>query len=182
MGLTRTSNFASKGPRPVVAIGGVIWAVAVATLALLFVALNDVASLRDGLAQTNDHIERLEEQAASLRDQAVDAPDVAALRLQSEKVGFFNALTGPRQVPLTSVLALLEADLPRDVWISQMTYNEETGRLSLSLRTDKDAALPAALRTLEASDTLQNVILERQVRLTQAGRQLAQYDIQAVTR
>lgn len=182
MGLRRHSDFSSRSARPVLAAGAVLWALALAVLALLFVSLSDVMSLRAEVAQTRDHSARLAEQAADLVTKAENAPDVAALRRQSERVTFFNALTGSRQVPLTGVLAMLEESLPRGVWINQLNYNEESGRLSLSLRTDTETELPVALRTLEADSGLQNVILERQLRLTQSGRQLAQYDIEAAVR
>ena len=182
MGLKRQSNFARRRARPVAAVGGILWAFAAAALGLLFVALGDVATLRDQIAQTRDHADRLGDQVTELSEKAATAPDVIALRGQSERVSFFNGLTGPRQMPLTGVLALLERTLPQGVWINQLTYNEETGQLSLSLRTDAETELPVALRTLESDDALRNVILERQLRLTQGGRQLAQYDIEARVR
>ena len=182
MGLSRASNFASRGRRPVFAVGATLWALGLAALALLAVALSDVARLQADAAQFSDHAARLADQAEILRVQAENAPDVAALRLQSERVQAFNTLTGPRRAPVVDLLAMMESSLPRGVWISQLNYNVENGRLSVSLRTDSEADLPAALRALEAEATLRDVILERQIRLQQGGRQLAQYDIEAEAR
>lgn len=182
MGLNRASNFASRKGRPVFAVGATLWALGLAALALLAVALSDVARLQDDVAQLSDHTARLSEQAENLRLQAENAPDVAALKVQSERVQSFNALTGPRRAPLVDLLAMLEESLPRGVWISQLNYNVENGRLSVSLRTDQETELPVALRALEAEATLRDVILERQLRLQQGGRQLAQYDIEAEAR
>lgn len=179
MGVRRISSFASRGGRPVFAVGGVIWALALACLALLLGAMSDVSRLRDDVAQLSDHSVRLAEQADELRARVANAPDVAALRSQAEQVRAFNALTGPRHMPLVDLLSLLESKLPGGVWISQLSYNVETGRLSISVRTDLEAELPAALRALEGEPVLQDVILERQIRLQQSGRQLAQYDIEA---
>ena len=182
MGLSRASNFASRGRRPVFLVGATLWALGLAALALLAVALSDVARLQDDAAQLSDHAARLSDQAEILRGQAVNAPDVAALRAQSDRVQTFNTLTGPRRTPLVDLLAVLETSLPRSVWISQLNYNVENGRLSVSLRTDQETELSAALRALEAEATLRDVILERQLRLQQGGRQLAQYDIEAEAR
>ncbi len=181
MGVSRATNFSSKGARPVFIVGSVIWALALAVMALLFSALADVARLRDDTAQLADHSNRLSEQAKTLRRQVANAPDVAALRVQSETVRDFNVLIGPRMMPLVDLLALLEQSVPAGVWISQMTYNVENGQFSVSFRTDQETALPEALRTLEADPDLRDVILERQLRLQQGGRQLAQYDIEART-
>lgn len=179
MGLKRQSNFASRGRRPVAAIGLVLWALAVAMAALLVAALADVGRLEDDLAQLQDHNGLLSTQVETLEARARTAPDIDALRRQSEAVRLFNTLTGPRQMPLVDLLALLEEKLPAGTWISQMSYNAETGRLSVSVRTDTERALPEALRTLEIETALRDVILERQIRLQQGGRQLAQYDIEA---
>ncbi len=179
MGLKRTSNFASRGRRPVAAVGLVLWALVLAGGGLLWATLSDVARLEDELAQVRDHSARLNDQVAVLETRAETAPDVAALRRQSEAVRNLNALTGPRQMPFADLLALLEDRLPRGVWISQMSYNAENGRLSVSVRTDTESTLPVALRALEGETALRDVILERQLRLQQGGRQLAQYDIEA---
>ncbi len=179
MGLKRHSSFASRGRRPVAAVGLVLWALTFAVAGLLAAALADVARLEDDLEQVADHNARLAEQVKVLKTRAATAPDVTALQRQSVTVRKFNTLTGTRRMPFTDLLALLENILPRGVWISQMSYNAENGRLSVSVRTDAESSLPVALRALEAEAALTGVILERQVRLQQGGRQLAQYDIEA---
>lgn len=179
MGLKRASNFASRGRRPVAAAGVVLWAFVLAGGALLVQTLSDVARLEDDLAQVQDHNARLSDQVARLEINAQVAPDVAELRRQSEAVRNFNSLTGPRRMPFTDLLVLLEDKLPRGVWISQLSYNTENGQVSVSVRTDTESTLPVALRALEGETALRDVILERQLRLQQGGRQLAQYDIEA---
>lgn len=182
MGVTRQTNFASASKRPVLAVGMVLWALALAVGAVLVVALSDVVQIRADTAQTADHTARLEDQIGTLRQSAEGAPELGRLSEQAERVRFFNGLTGARRLSMPSVLALLEEQLPSDVWVSQLSYSAETGRLSVSVRTAQETAMPPALRALESDARLADVILERQVRLQQGGNQLVQYDIEAVTR
>lgn len=182
MGVRRQTNLASRRRRPVRLVATLLWAAVAAVIAILAVVVIETGRIEDDLAQVTDHALRLNEQIGGLREEAESAPDIEALRDQSRRVLFFNDLTGERHLPITAVLGLLEEKLPRDVWVSQLSYSAETGRLSLSVQTDDETALPPALRTLEAEDRLGSVILDRQLRLQQGGRQLVQYDIQAVAR
>jgi hypothetical protein len=178
----RDTNFALRRARPVGAVGTCLTAIVLSLGGLLVAALVDVRRIGDDLEQTVDHSARLAEQIVTLRQQAQTAPDISRLRRQAERVTYFNGMIGPRSLSMVEVLALLEDRLPQGLWVSQASYSVENGRLSLSIRTEEETALPPALKRLESDPALDGVILERQVRLQQGGRQLVQYDIEAVTR
>ncbi|PUB17053.1 hypothetical protein [Yoonia sediminilitoris] len=180
MGVARLGNFASKPTRPVRAVTAAIWALVVLAAGVVVWSVLDVRNLQAERATLSTHQARLTEELAALRDLATDAPTTQEIAALAERTTAFNALTGPRAAPLLDVLALLETVLPVEVRISQLVYDAEAGRLALALQAFDEADLPPALRVLEASDKLDDVILERQLRIQQGTRTIVQYDIRAV--
>lgn len=116
--------------------------------------------------------------AASPAERA-GTPTTEEIVALAERIAFFNRLAGERHLDLSTLLGRIEAALPSDVWCRALTYNVETGILSLSLLGRDEASLPGALEALEAIDGLSGVILERQVRARQGREVLVQYDVQA---
>ena len=181
MGVVRAANFASQPKRPVALVCVVVWAVALFACGLLIWVFMEATAVRAERDQLNAHRLRLTEEVAAFRALAQDAPNAGEIGDLANRTAFFNALTGPRALPLMDILYLLESQMPAEVRISQLVYDVETGRLSLALQAFDEADLPPALRSLEASANMQDVILERQLRVQQGTRTLVQYDIKAMT-
>ncbi len=179
MGVMRAGNFASQPKRPVALVASAVWTAAILMCGLLVWVFMQATTLRAERDQFVEHRARLTEEVAGFETLAADAPTAADITNLAERAAFFNVLTGPRAMPLMEILGFLEEALPQDVRISQLVYDAESGRLSLALQAFDEADLPPALRLLEASDNLQDVILERQLRLQQGTRSLVQYDIKA---
>ena len=180
MALTRETNFASQRARPVRGVATLVWLAGFGLVAALVWAWIETMTLRSQIGRFEAHTERLEAQIAAITPRLADAPSAEQLAAQSEEIAFFNTLTGPRTAPLGQVLGTLAAELPGEVWVSQLTYSAENGRLSVALQAGEEAVMPGALRALEQADLFSAVILERQIRLQQGGRNLMQYDVEAV--
>lgn len=176
------SNFASKPRRPVKAITAALGTVAIISLATCLWATFQVLDIREALDDTAFQHALLQSQLDGLEGSASQAPDRESFAQQSERIQFFNDLTGPRAVDVAPVLVGMEAALPPDVWASQLSYDAESGRFAISLQSQKESSLALAFKALEDSGTLQDLILDRQVRLQQGGNQIVQFDIQAHTR
>lgn len=179
MTAVRATNFAPRARRPVAAVAALLWVAALGAVVAVVWAWSEGARLRSESRQLALHLETVQQEAALLQAEAEGTPEAQALRAQAERVAFFNALSGPRARPLAGVMAALAGALSENVWLGQMTYDAETGRLALQLRSEDEGALPAALARLEALPMLRGLILERQVRLRQGNRALVQYDVTA---
>lgn len=180
MGMMRSGNFASRPARPVKKVAAVVWAFAALVCIGVVWLLFQTNILWTQSAQLQTHKARLIEETDALAVLAVDAPTAQELSQAAQQTARFNAMTGPRATPLSSVLYYLETNLPQDVRVSQLVYDAETGALTVGLQALTEADLPPALRTLEEAEMLKNVILERQLRVQQGAQTLVQYDIRAV--
>ena len=180
MTLRSTSFVEPPRPRPRLAAAA-LWALAALALAALAGSAWEARRLdrvAAGLGATADGLRAEIAEAQGAADRP-SAEAFAALRARIERL---NAVAGPRRAPLPRLLEALEAELPEGVWISQLTYAADTGAFAVSLLSEDEAALPAALRRVEGIDALSSVILERQVRLRQGGRNVVQYDVRGQAR
>ena len=175
----RRANLSSHRARPTRAVAATLW-LAAAGLAAAAVSITATGWGQGGeAAALEGHLAQAREDVARLSAEAEGTPDAAALAAQAERVAFFNALTGPRALPLPSVLTRLAEAMPDRVWLGQVAYDAGTGRLSVQLRAEDEVALPVALARLEAIEDFGEVILERQVRLREQDRTLVQFDVRA---
>lgn len=176
----RTTSFVAPRARP-------IWPIALLLLALsaglaagtiyLWTEsrkfVDNHVQLEKSIARTQSTIERLSaDEEAMLNHEE--------LQTTAAEINFFNALSGQRHGTIFSLLEGLERLVPAKVWLHQLTYDAENGKLLLSLRAESEIDLPQALSRIESDAAFNQVILERQLRVQQANRALVQYDIEAV--
>ena len=178
--MQRNTNFAKPAHIPVFPVVVVLWLGALAAAAACVWMFLQVSTLKDASARLQEHTGKLQAEVVQLGAAGDAAPSADAIQTLRQRAVFFNELTGLRRAPLAALLIELETQIPTDVWISQMNYSLDSGRLSLSLQADQETRLPPALSKIEGSGLLGDVILERQLRLQQGQRSLVQYDVQAL--
>lgn len=181
MALARTTNFATAKPRPVLLVAVTTWIIACGLAVALFWAVRETWTLRSEQTRLTGHVERLKADIARLSQRVAAAPSAEDIATQAQEITYYNTLVGSRAAPMPVVLDALAGELPTEVWLSQMTYSSETGQLSLSLQAEDEAMLPTALKVLEQNNLLDDVILQRQIRLQQGRRNFIQYEVEAVT-
>ena len=159
-----------------------VWALAALALGLLAWAAWEARRLDRVAGRLEAEIDGLRVEIAQAEGGAEGLPSAAAFTELHERVDRLNALVGPRHAPLPRLLEALERAVPEGVWISQLAYAADTGAFAVSLLSEEEAALPGALQAIEGIEALGSVILERQVRLRQGGRNVVQYDVQARAR
>lgn len=180
--MARTTNFASRTNARAGGVTATVWTIAT-TLAIACVYLTyQGLTLLDQEQSVTSHIADLRAELVVLEADAATAPSAAEYAALSTRVAYHNALVGERRAALLDVLAALEAAIPGDVWLRDLTYDAPTGRLGLSLLSRDETALPAALQAIEAIDLLDDVILKRQVQMRQGQEELVQYEIGGVAR
>lgn len=179
MGMTTATNFASQPKRPVALVASLLWIAAIVLLVGTILKLT--AAMADGreLERLAEQKARLQEEIAALSVLAEDAPAQEEILALAGRISQVNALTGARALPLQDVLGFLEGTIGADVRVSQFSYDQETGRLVLGLQAEDETTLPPVLRAIEASPLLQDVILQRQIRLQQGSRNVVQFDVEA---
>lgn len=178
----RTTNFASPVRMWVFPVVLVLWVGALGAAGASVWLFQAVAGLREDSAKLESHIKRLRADVGDLREAGNAAPSAVAIAQLSERATFFNDLTGARQSPLPALLEELEALIPPGVWISQLNYAVDTGRMTMSMQAEQETQLPPALSRIEASGLLGEVILERQLRVREGRRALVQYDVNAMVK
>lgn len=177
--MRRTNFVAPVRARPG-RIAVLVWVLAAALFAgggYAFLQAGDAVADAEKL---ETHAVRLGGELAELGSSDAAVPTEAAFAELAGRVARLNELAGARHTALPEVLAALEAALPPDVWVGQMSYSVETGAFAVSLLGETETELPAALQRIEAIPALSDVILERQVRVQAGARNLLQYDIRAV--
>ncbi len=157
-----------------------LWALALALFVAsgwIFMDARRADATADRLAA---HAIRLGQELSEMGSAEVVVPTEAAFVDLANRVERLNTLTGERHTTLLVLLAALERALPGSVWVAQMSYSVENGAFAVSLLGETETDLPIALQQIEAIPQLQDVILERQVRVQSGTRNLLQYDIRAV--
>ncbi len=180
MVIVRQTNFATGKPRPVARIATIVWTAVFLCLALTWWVIADLAAVEKQIALFQEHQEKLANDVAAQNDKAEGVPsdqDYAALQ---SRVEYYNSLSGQRSAPVLEVLKVLGTIIPKDVRLSKFVFDEESGRLVIALQTENDAELPQLLERLEREASFSSVILQRQVRLQQEGKQLLQFEIEAI--
>lgn len=184
--MARTTNFArqthaqarTRTRSAIIAVWTVAAAFAAACAALTYQGL----TLWDREQTLTGHIADAAAEIARMEQDAAAAPSAAAYAALSARIAYHNTLLGDRQAELLDVLAALEAVIPADVWLRDLSYDAPTGRLSLSLLSRDETALPAALQAIESGDLFGDVILKRQLQLRQGNEELVQYEVGGIAR
>ncbi len=184
--MARTTNFArqtraearTRTRSAVIAVWAVAAAFAAACVALTFQGL----TLLDQDQTLTGHISDLKAEIAQMEEEGAAAPSAAEYSALSARVHFHNTLMGDRRAELLDVLEALEASLPGDVWLRDLSYDTPTGRFGLSLLSRDETALPAALQSIENAALFDDVILKRQLQMRQGNEELVQYEIGGVAR
>lgn len=180
MPIRREVNFADGKRQPVMLVTASLWLAVFALLAAIAWTMGESNALRFENAQLEKHISRLHTELAAQQADMVSAPDISQTKSQMARIAYFNTLSGQRSPPVMSVLVKLESIVPEQVRLSKLAYDVELGSLSISLQSPQDSSLPDVLRQIETA--FASVILERQLRLQQAGRPLLQFDVEAVVK
>ncbi len=180
--MARTTNFARQTRAQARGAIIAVWAIACACAAACAVLTYQGLTLLDQEQSLTGHITDLRAEIATLEKEDSAAPTAAEYAALSTRIAYHNDLIGDRRAELLDVLAVLEAAIPADVWLRDLSYDTSTGRLGLSLLSRDETALPAALQSIEASDLFADVILKRQLQLRQGNEELVQYDIGGVAR
>lgn len=119
---------------------------------------------------------RQQQEIAVARAETAPSDD-EILPLES-KISLINAVISPRAKSLSTVLVALEVTQPRDVWLSQFVYQEQSGALNISAQSYEEKELAKFLALLEEEPQFQLVLLARQSRFTYGDRQALQFDIE----
>lgn len=180
--MARVTNFASQTRTQTRAAIIAVWAVAAAFAAACAALTYQGLTLLDQEQTLTGHITDLRAEIAVLEQEGIAAPSAAEYAALSARITYHNDLLGDRRAELLDVLAMLEAAIPADVWLRDLSYDAPTGRLSLSLLSRDETALPAALQAIEASDLLDDVILKRQLQMRQGNEELVQYEVGGIAR
>lgn len=180
--MARTTNFARQTRARARGAIIAVWAIAAASAAACAALTYQGLTLLDQEQALAGHISDLRAEIAVLQQEDSAAPSAAEYAALSARITYHNDLIGERRAELLDVLTVLEAAIPTDVWLRDLSYDTPTGRLGLSLLSRDETALPAALQSIEASDLFEDVILKRQLQLRQGNEELVQYDIGGVAR
>lgn len=180
--MARTTNFAGQTRARTRGAITAVWTIAAASAATCAALTYQGLTLLDQEQTLTGHITDLRAKIAVLQQEDSAAPSAAEYAALSARIIYHNDLIGERQAELLDVLTVLEAAIPADVWLRDLSYDAPTGRLGLSLLSRDETALPAALQSIEASDLFVDVILKRQLQLRQGNEELVQYDIGGVAR
>ena len=173
------TNFATPRTRRPGRWALLFWLLALLGTGFLAWSWTEAEKLRQAAQGARAHAATLKAEIAAAAATTAGGPASAEIRALGGRIAFFNALAGDRHTPLSQILTALEGALPNAVWCRNLTYDVETGILSLSLLGRDAATLPAALEAVEALEILRDVILERQVQLRQGQETLVQYDVKA---
>lgn len=180
--MLRTTNFTSRARPRVFPVALGLWVCALSAAAASVWLMLQVADLGDNSAKLEKHIARLQDEVGDISAAGEAAPSAEEIAALIARVTFFNGLSGERRASLPVLLEALEALIPADVWISQLIYSLDTGRVALSMQAEQETQLPPALSRIEASQLLGDVILERQLRVREGRRALVQYDVNAMVK
>jgi Tfp pilus assembly protein PilN len=175
MSLRGTSFVEPPRIRPRI-LAALVWTLAALALAALALSAWEARRLERVSAGLRDAADGLRHEIAGAQG-AADRPSAAAFAELGARIERLNALAGPRRTPLPRLLEALEEALPEGVRIAQLTYEADTGAFAVSLLSEDEGALPEALQGIEGIELLGSVILERQVRMRQGGRNVVQYDV-----
>ncbi len=180
--MARLTNFA--GTQTARAGKGIaaVWALTAALAVTCAVITYQGLTLLDREHTLAKHIADLKSELTALKSTETTAPSAAEYTALNARINYHNTLLGERRAELMDILGALETAMPADVWVRELSYDTPTGRLSLSLLSRDETALPAALQSIEAIDLLQDVILQRQVQMRQGQEELVQYEVGGVAR
>lgn len=180
--MARTTNFARQTHAHARDAILFVWAIT-ATFAAACAALTyQGLTLLDQEQTLTGHIADLRAEILVLEQDDNAAPSAAEYAALTARVDYHNALLGDRRAELLDVLSVLEAAIPGDVWLRDLSYDTPTGRLNLSLLSRDETALPAALQSIEGSVLFEDVILKRQLQMRQGNEELVQYEVGGVAR
>ena len=179
--MMRSGNFATAFRPHVKLVATSVWLVVLISGFVLLWLLNNAAKLEEQAARLVKHSEALQVEYIDMEVAIEIKPPTAEItNALAAEIEYFNTLSGERRAPILEVFELLEAHIPAEVWLQQLSYNIETGRLQIALLSDQESALPPVLKALENIAGFSNVILERQIRLQGNGTGLVQYDVEAM--
>ena len=178
----RSTNFArqtrAQARGTILAVWTAAAACAVACAALTYQGL----TLLDQEQTLTGHIADLRAEIAIMEQENRAAPSAAAYAALSARIAYQNALLGDRRAEFLDVLSALEAAVPNNVWLRELSYDAPTGRFNLSLLSRDETALPSALQTIEGSALFEDVILKRQLQMRQGNEELVQYEVGGIAR
>ncbi len=180
--MARATNFASVQTARAGGVIATVWGIAAALAVVCVLTGYQGLTLLDNDRTLARHIAELKAELTTLEATGTAVPSAADYDALRARITYQNTLLGDRRTELMDILAALEAAVPADVWLRELSYDTPTGRLSLSLLSRDETALPAALQSIEAIDLLQDVILKRQVQMRQGQEELVQYEVEGVAR
>ena len=124
----------------------------------------------------------LEERLAHYRDRA--APSVAGLPPEDRlaalraRVQAMNGLTGASGLPLPTLLAHLEKQIPDGVWLVNLQLRSREGEAKLIAEADRAALLTEFMDRLEHSGYFSQVLLTRQAQRGEGEQRAIEFEIQ----
>ena len=150
---------------PYIAIG--LWLLSAALLMLaVFLWLRvgqlhqEVPALKTRLEQFNSRLRGVD---------AVMLPPHEQLMAVKESIASINQLSGSHNGSLLSTLAKLEAQLPHDVSLVELTYRRRAGEIQITAEAVRSEVVGKLLQDMERSGYFSEVLLVRQASNSQAS-------------
>lgn len=176
-----STNFAKPVQHAVMPVAVATWVAALCVVAAAWGLIAEGMELRAELPQLRQRLERFEagERPVVSRKQLPSTQELAETRARVAKI---NAVTQTKGMPVSALLAELEALLPPDAWLTSIHHRATQGEVVLVASAAGSAPLSAFLLKLEHAPMFGEVMLMREMQSSGNQKSAIQFEIRLKVR